>query len=199
MAHNTDESMALADVYEEALLSTAVEQGIDEVVAEEFAELVRYLDEDPGFTVFLTSDSVDDDPRRVSLEKMFRGRMNDLLLNVLQVLNNRGRMNLVRSVQRCVELRMEAKHHQQEVVVETAIPLTDELKADIKQRIGEQIAKEVILIEELRPELIGGVVIRVGDVQVDGSVASGIRTMRRQLFQRATEEIYGGRGYVVEG
>ncbi len=188
----------MADVYAEALLLNAEEQGLAEAVVEEFAELIRYMDEDPEFAEFLTAESVDDDPRRQSLEKLFRGRMNDLLLNLLQVLNNRARCRLVREVQRCVELRMEAKQNKKEVVVETALPLTDDLRAAITRAVGERIGKEVLLIEEVRPELIGGVVIHIGDVQIDASVASRIRSMQEQMTERASDEIQGGRGYVVE-
>jgi len=182
----------LADVYAEALLLNAEEQGLAEAVVEEFAELIRYMDEDPEFAEFLTAESVDDDPRRQSLEKLFRGRMNDLLLNL------RARCRLVREVQRCVELRMEAKQNKKEVVVETALPLTDDLRAAITRAVGERIGKEVLLIEEVRPELIGGVVIHIGDVQIDASVASRIRSMQEQMTERASDEIQGGRGYVVE-
>ena len=198
MAHDNDKSTALADVYAESFLTAAREQGQEDAVAEEFADLVRYMDSDPAFEQFLVAKSVDDDPRRASLEKLFRGRMSELLLNLLQVLNNRGRCDLVRRVQRCVALRMQAKRDQQEVVVETAMPLTDALRQAITERIGQQIGKEVLLIEEVNPELIGGVMIRCGDVQIDGSIASQVRRTHQRLIERATEEIHAGRDYVAE-
>lgn len=198
MGHRTEEMSALADVYAEALLRAAEEQGQDEEVAAEFADLVRYMDTDPDFDAFLTAASVDDDPRRESLERLFRGRMSDLLLNLIQVMNNRERCDLIRATQRAVELRMEAKHQQKEVIVETAMSLTPELQESIKRTVGERIGKEVILIEELRPELIGGVVIHIGDMQIDASVASKLRRMHRNLNERATEEIQVGRGFIEQ-
>lgn len=195
MSDKTNEMMALADVYAEALLAAADEKNAAEEVAVEFAELVGYIGGDSDFALFLAADTVDDDPRRESLEKLFRGRMSELLLNLLQVLNNRNRLHLIRQVQRCVELRMEKRHHQQEVLVETAMPLTDELRGLLKAGVGEYIGKEALLIEEVRPELIGGVVIHVDDVQIDGSVASRIRAMRQKMSLRALHEIHGGGGY----
>jgi F-type H+-transporting ATPase subunit delta len=197
MPKKNDEIMALADVYAEALLTAAAEQGIEEQVATEFAELIAYVDKNSAFERFFIADYVDDDPRRISLEKLFRGRMSDLLLNLLQVLNNRGRLDLIREVYRGVELRMEAKNHQQEVRVETAMPLTDELRAMIKSRIGEYIGKEPLLIEQVVPELIGGVVIHVRDVQIDASVASQMQGLRQRFSERAVHEIHSGRA--VEG
>ncbi|HOA75463.1 MAG TPA: ATP synthase F1 subunit delta [Phycisphaerae bacterium] len=194
MPKKDDELMALADVYADALLQAADEKGEAERVAAEFADLIRYLDRDRDFERFLTASSVDDDPRRDSLEKLFRGRMSDLLLNLLQVLNNRGRLDLVRVVYRAVQLRMERRHHQQEVVVETAMALTDDLRQAIVKHVGEYIGKEPLLIERVVPELIGGVVIRINDIQIDGSVSSRIRTLRQKFSRRAVVEIPSGRG-----
>jgi F-type H+-transporting ATPase subunit delta len=195
MPIKNDEKMALADVYAEALLDEAIARGTADDVAAGFADLVAHMDREPEFGRFMTAGSVDDDPRRASLERLFRGRLDDLLLNLLQVLNNRHRLDLVREVQRCVELRMEARRQQQEIVVETAMPLDDGLRSALKAGIGAYIGKEALLIERVVPELIGGVVIHVDDTQIDGSVASRIRTMRGLFSERAVHEIHGGRGY----
>jgi len=198
MPHNFDESMALADIYAEALLAAAAERGEEEAVAREVADLMRLIEREIDLCRMLIADSVDDDPRRHSIERICRGRMSDLVVNLLQVLNNRGRLGLIRKVGRCVELRMEEKHHQQEVVVETAMPLSEEQKSAIHQVMSARIGQEAILIEQVRPELIGGVVIRYQDVQIDASVASGIGRTYRRLRERATEEIHSGRGYALE-
>jgi len=198
MAHNFDESMALADIYAEALLAAAAESGEEEAIAREVGEFMRFVERELDLCRMLAADSVDDEPRRVSIEKIFRGRMSDLLVNLLQVLNNRGRLSLVRKVGRCVELRMEEKHHQQEVIVETAMPLSEDQKAAIHQEMSARIGKDAILIEEVKPELIGGMIIHYGDMQIDASVASRIGRTYKRMRERATEEIHGGRGYAVE-
>jgi len=198
MPRNTDQIMALADVYAEALLGAAAATRSEEEVFREFGEIVGYMDRDPAFALFLTADTVDDDPRRESLEKIFRGRINDLLLNLLQVLNNRGRLDLIREVYRCVELRMEARHDQQEVIVETAMPLSDNLRSLVKSRVGRHIGKEALLVERVAPDLIGGVVIRIKDLQIDGSIATRIRMLRERFSERAIHEIYGRRGFEGE-
>lgn len=198
MAHSYDDTFAVADVYAEALLLAARERQQEEVVAEELADLVRYMDENADFEGFLTSDTVDDDPRRDSLEKLFRGRMNDLLLNAILVLNDRFRLGILRQVARCVQLRMEAQHHQQEVTVETAMPLDEEVRKRIQSVVSRRIGKEAILIEKIDPRLIGGVVIRYGDQQIDGCVASRLKTLRKRLRERTREEVHDGRGIEVE-
>ncbi len=192
---NSEEVMALADVYAESLLSTAA--GAGQEVADALTELVESMRGDADLAMFLTAADFDEDRRRELLEQLFRGKMNDLLLNLLGVLNNRGRSDLLPAVAECVEQRMRELHNQQEIVVETAVALTDDLRSAIKQDLGQALGKEVVLAEKVRPELIGGVVIRVGDMQIDGSVNAGIRLMRDRLLERAGEEVTKAEQYYV--
>ncbi len=197
MRQKNDELMALADVFAEALLSAASDRADQEAIAAEFKDLMEAMAADAGLKGFLTSETIDDEARREALEK-FRGRMHEFLLNLLHVLNNRGRMALLPLIWRAVELRIEALHHQKEVRVETARPLTDELRSAIRERVGAYIGKEALLIEEVNPALIGGLIIRVDDRQIDASVASRLRIMRRRLDERSEQEIHAGRGFEVD-
>jgi ATP synthase F1 delta subunit len=200
MTSFTDEVMAIADVYAASLLQLAKEKGEQDEVAAEFRDLIDYLKEHPDFDTFMTSATIDDDPRRDTLEKIFRGRMNDLLLNLLQVLNNRRRLDLVHAVYRAVELRIEEEHHQQEVMVETAAPLPDDLRARLKEALTQRMGKEALLIETVRPELIGGVVLHVKDKRLDASLVTKLRLVRQRLTHRTTVEIHKSEGqYMIEG
>jgi F-type H+-transporting ATPase subunit delta len=193
-----DEASSIARVYAEAMMSTTTDPSVVEAVAAELAELTRYMDTDPDFERFLTATTVDQDARRDSLEKLFRGKLSDTLLNALLVMNHRNRLTLIRPFSRAVQLIMEERRNEQEVVVETAVPLTDDLRAGLKQVIASHIQKEVLLIERLRPELIGGMILHINDIQVDGSVLMHLQTMGKRLSHRATLEIHGGRGFVTE-
>jgi F-type H+-transporting ATPase subunit delta len=189
------EFLALADTYAESFLLAAEEQGELEEAAGALNDLIAFLNDNPDFESFLTARSVDDDPRRELLEKLFRGRMNESLLNFLQVLNNRGRLDLIRQISRRVQLRMEARQDKQEVRITSATALTDKLRGLLYEQIKARIGKEPILIEKVKPDLIGGMIIQVGDLRIDGSVATKLQDMSRRLIERATQEVHAGRGY----
>ncbi|HOW73176.1 MAG TPA: ATP synthase F1 subunit delta [Phycisphaerae bacterium] len=198
MAELNAETLAVADRYAAALLDLAGGREVWQQIADELRELVAGMDRDAEFNHFMSSHSVRGEPRRATLEKLFRGRLNDLLLNTLQVLNARRRCDLVRALHRCVQLRLEFQQDEREVKVETAVPLWHELRTAIKSVISGWIGKSAILVEEVRPELIGGLVIQVGDLRVDGSVLSRVQRIRRGLAGRISEAIHTGRGYEVE-
>lgn len=194
MASDLETSTSVAAVYADALYDAAKAASAEDVVGDEFNDLIAYMDRDSNFNTFMVGDTVDEDPRRDSLEKLFRGKMHDLLLNALLVLNKRRRMNAVRHVRRAFELRRAADHNEQEVIVETAVPLTSEVRAELEGTIGHAIHKVVNLVEMIRPELIGGMVVHVGDLQIDGSVSSRIRRIGKKLAERASHEVHSGRG-----
>jgi len=123
--------------------------------------------------------------------------MSDLLLNTLQVLNRHRRCDLVRKVYRCAELRIKFEHQQQEVKVITAIPLKHELETAIRNVISGWIGKSAIVIEEVRPELLGGIIIQAGDIRIDGSLLARVENIRKRLMVRITEEIHQGQSYEV--
>jgi F-type H+-transporting ATPase subunit delta len=197
MAELNGEMLAVADLYAQAVLEAAGDADQQQQIALQLGDLVAYIGRDRNFALFLTADTVEPKARRASLERLFRGRMNDLLVNLLQVLNRRKRMGLLAMVYRTVQLRVEKQRQQREVTVETPVPLWHEVRTAIERVIGLSIGKSVLLIEELRPELIGGVVIRVGDRLIDGSLRFRLRALRERLRDRSIREMRAGSRYVA--
>jgi len=192
MAKVKEEVMAIADLYAEALLASAPDEEQQRELAVELDALVGYMDRDRAFADFLEAATLDVEARRASLERLFRGRMHELLLNLLQVLNRRRRTGLVRMVRRCVELRLEEQREQLEVSVQSAIPLWHELRSAIERVMSLWLGKSAILVEEVKPDLIGGIVIKVGDLRIDGSVKSRIEGVRAKLRERMSRELHEG-------
>ncbi len=188
---STDET-TIADVYARALLELASERGIADTVDREFSEFAAYLKIDPDFKAFVTARVIDPDDRRESLDKMFEGRMSDLLLNTLQVLNNKDRLEIVVEVQhRYHELLL-----QQQAIIEVHVTATEPLSQAMRTRLQElmesRTGRTVTLIEHVDPSVVGGLVVRVGDEQMDMSVAQQLRRFHQTLLEHAEQHIHAG-------
>lgn len=190
--------LALADVYAEALFHAAAAQQREAEIAEQFNSLLDYMRKDQSFANFMISKVLDPDDRRESLERLFRGRMDDLLLNLLQVLNRRRRSELVFAIGRCVQLRMETQRDQEEVTVQSAVPLPEDIRTSIRSTVQRWIGKTPILIEEVEPELIGGLVLKLGDIRVDASIDFQLKQLHRKLHERVTLEVHQGVRYLTD-
>ncbi len=195
MASGNDRKTALAKIYAEGFLSAVEEQGnLDEAVAA-FDDLIGYMHKDQAFASFLVSSAVDIHQRRATLETIFRGRLNDALLNLLQVMNDRRRLSLVPWVHRHVVLWMEGRKGQQEVTVQTPTRLSEGLRSLIQRKVSAWLGKEAVIIEEVRPELIGGLILRTGDLRIDGSLVARIHRLRQRMKMRIGHAIHDGKGF----
>lgn len=187
--------MDVANVYAESLLDLANVTQSAEAIRAEFDEVIGLMDRDAAFARFMESPSVDEDVRRHSLEKMFRGRLNDTLLNALLVLNERGRANIVRDVHRQYRLALEAQLNQAEIEVTSAAPLDAHVRGSLAATLKERFGRDVILVEHVDPSIIGGLIVQYGDTRLDASVSGHLERMRARLIERASREIHSGRSY----
>lgn len=192
-----EELVGLADLYASSLLAVANEAGQTDDVAEQLAEVAEYMERDPDFRAFMTAATVDDDVRRPVLDRWFRGRMNDLLLNLLHVINDRFRAEILPAVANRFRLLLEKQRGEIEVEARTAVPLADDLRDRLTAMLSEALRKQVILRPAVDSSLIGGIVIEIGDRRIDASLARRLAVVHEQLRHRASEEVHQGTEYFL--
>ena len=188
---NTDQT-TIAEVYARSLLELAIGRGESDTIDREFAEFAALLQADPDFKAFVTARVIDPDQRRKSLDVMFQGRMSELLLNALHVLNNKDRLEIVGEVQRLYhELTLEQQAIV-EVHVSAAEPLSDVMRTRLQQLMESRTGSTVRLVERVDPQVLGGLIVRVGDEQIDMSVARQLRRFQERLLEHAQQHIHAG-------
>ena len=124
---NTDQT-TIAEVYARSLLELAMGRGESDTIDREFADFAELLQTDADFQAFVTARVIDPDQRCASLDVMFQGRMSELLLNTLHVLNDKGRLEIVGEVQRLYHEQTLEQQAIVEVYVSAAEPLSDVMR-----------------------------------------------------------------------
>ena len=198
MATVSDKEFALARVYSAAMLELAEAKGEADSLLAELLDLSAYLAKNADFDAFFSSPMLDVDARTKSIERIFRGKAGDLLVDSLQVLNRKGRLGLFRSIAETYRLAHQGLRGRAEVQVTTAVPLGKKLRARIKDLTDKYTGKDTVLVETVDESVIGGTVVRIGDKKFDTSVASKLRKLSDSLRERASYEIHGGKSYVME-
>ncbi len=188
---NTDQT-TIAEVYARSLLELATARGESDTIDLEFAEFATLLKADPDFKAFVTARVIDPDQRRKSLDTMFQGRMSDLLLNALHVLNNKDRLEIVGEVQRQYHDLTLKQQAIVEVHVSAAEPLSDVMRTRLQQLMESRTGRTVRLTERVEPAMLGGLIVRVGDEQIDMSVARQLRRFQETLMEHAQQHIHAG-------
>lgn len=189
----SEQDLAIASVYSESMIQLAEPLGEVENLLNELLDFVSLIEKDKDFRLFVESPLVNVEARARSFEKLFRGRYSDLFVDSLQVLNRKGRLGMVGAVAQSYSHEYETRCNRVEVYVQTAIPITDELREKIRDVAAKQTGKEPKLVESVDESLIGGLVMRVGDQKFDGSVATRLRRLGQALQDRASRELHGGR------
>jgi len=195
MAKVNEQEMALARVYSSAMWDVAEGAGQADALLAELSDLAAYLDKNTEFGAFLSNPTVEADTRKKLLEKLFRGRYSDTLVDSLQVLNGKDRLNLLRSVAESYRLLHEEHRRHVEVFVRTAVPLTDSLRGVIRDAAAKRTGRQAILVETVDPSVIGGLIVHIGDEKYDMSVSMLLRAVYDKLLDRASREIHGGRAF----
>lgn len=198
MANIEQESQSIAEVYASALLELAVAKNQADEVESELSDVAGILEDNAEFARFMASPTVPEEARTDGLEKAFRGKMNDLLLNTLLVMNRKGRAGLVVAVAEAYRLLMEFRNGEVDVIVRSAVKLDDATKDRVRKAVGSYVGKKPRLVEKVDEALIGGLVLQIGDEKLDTSVASRLGKMRHAFLERASHEIRGRRKYFEE-
>lgn len=198
MANISNKAIALARIYANAILQLAESQKEADALREELLDLGKYLQGHPEIAEFFASPTVDADERRQFIDKALRGRVSELLADTLQVINRKDRLGLVPEIieqfrQAHADLRGFVDVH-----VRSAVPLDDTQRAEIRKAAKHYAGKEPELVEAVDPDMLGGLIMQIGDVKFDGSVATRLRQMSENLAERGAKEIHSGRSLVSE-
>jgi F-type H+-transporting ATPase subunit delta len=171
----------IARVYAEALMAAAGDRA-DEV-GEELDALVRdVLDANPEVERFLSSGAVGRKAKSAALEAAFAGKVSDVVRNFLGVLNQNYRLDLLRAVNAAYKKLRDEAAGRVRVAVASAVPLSDEHLHKLKETLARQLKAEPVVDARTDPDLLGGLVVRVGDRVYDTSVRTRLETLRNHLM-----------------
>lgn len=178
----------LGMVYAKALLSAA--GGDVDVVIEELDSFVNdVLAATPQLQNALASPRLALEEKEGILDKAFGDKMNATLLRFLKVVVAHERGDCYGDIQRAATVLYNEQQGRVEVQVRTAEPLDDAAANDIRHRLSSNLGRDVLVDYQVDPELIGGLVVRVGDTVFDGSVANRLARMREATLQQTTQTI----------
>lgn len=184
-----DKHIGVARLYTLSLLGLAEKAGQADDVRDELREIAGLLERDAPFADFVTSPLINPEARASSLDKLFRGRLSDVLLDTLQVMNEKGRLAVLPTMAELYRLEHQSLRGRVDVHVKTPVPLKIKLREKLKRALAELLGKEADLTVEVDDGLIGGMILKVGDLKIDASARSRIEGLRHALHDRVRREL----------
>lgn len=184
----------VALVYVEALMGAAQSAGAVDAIAQELDSLVEDVFKAvPKFEQVLQSAFVSHDEKEELLDKTLKGKASPTMLNFLKVLAKHERLDLLRSIHREFRDEYERWRGRVPITVTTAAPIEPTELEALAKSLDAFVQGDAVVDWKVDPELVGGMVVRVGDTLYDASVATQLKNVRQQMIDRSANEIQSRR------
>jgi ATP synthase F1 delta subunit len=170
----------IAAVYAQALLEVGIEHGRLDELHEQLDQLADEIDTHRNLQVFFFSPYFSTQEKREGLGRLLTGA-DPLLTNFLDLLIDKHRTPLIFRIRRDFDQRWEEHNRMLAVSVTSAIALDEATVAQIGDRIGERTGRRVALTSVVDPDIIGGIVLRVGNSILDASIRNRLEQLRKQV------------------
>ena len=172
----------IAVVYARSLFEAALDADKLDVIREQLGEFTDALDSERRLQVFFFSPYFSTNEKKEGLQRAVEGA-DDLLENFLELLLENHRMPVIFRVRRGYERLWEAHNRLLPVEVTSAVALDEQTVRSIGDRIAEQTGRKVELSSTVEPDILGGIVVRVGNQVLDASIRTRLDSLRKQVVR----------------
>jgi ATP synthase F1 delta subunit len=172
----------LARVYAESLFQVALEKGKLEVIRDQLGAFADAVAESRDLQVFLFSPYFSSAEKRDGIRRAVTGAEPELV-NFLELLAEKHRMPVIFRIRGRFDELWARENKQLEVRLTSAVELDPEVVERVGAEIERQTDRKIELETEVDREMIGGLVLRVGNMVVDASLRGRLEKLRKEVAQ----------------
>jgi len=172
----------IAEVYARALFEVATERDALDEVHEQLGQFAAALNDNRDLMQFFFSPYFSSDEKKAALGRALVDA-DPAFENFLEALIERHRMPVIFRIRDRFGQMWDEAHKLLPVEVTSAIELDEQMVRSIGERVGEQTGLKVELSSRVDPEILGGIVLRVGNFILDASIAHRLEQLRKQVAQ----------------
>ena len=164
------------------MFELAVESGKVDAFLEEAQDMLKVLTDNPELSQIMNHPKIDKEEKLQVIESVFKGKVSDEVVGLLRMLEEKDHWSETGSVFAYFVDRVYSYKNIGKATVSTPTELTAAQKSDVEKRLLETTQYVSFDIDyRVDPELIGGMVIRIGDRVVDSSIKTQIQKLSREL------------------
>jgi F-type H+-transporting ATPase subunit delta len=174
----------IAEVYSRALFDVAQEHDILDDVHDQLGQFADELDKNRDMQVFFFSPYFSSQEKKEGIGKMIEGA-DEHFVRFLELLAERHRMPAIFRIRRDFDDLYAEERKLLPVTVTSAVELDEGTVKEIGKKIEENTGRKVELTAKVDPYVIGGLVMRVGNIVMDGSIRARLERLRKQVAKAA--------------
>lgn len=172
----------IARVYASSLLDLGQQQKALADIEEEIGFIADLVVESDDLRHFLASPGIARDVKKGFIEKIFKGRISDNVIHFLKVLVDNDRQTCIVDIRDAFIDSVDEINNRQKVTVISSVGLDESMKKRLVEKLKDVFKKDVILKEEINANILGGIIIKIGDTVIDGSLAKDLRNIKNNLL-----------------
>ena len=173
----------VASRYAEALFQVGEETDSTDKLYGELKAVVDIVKENKDFSNILRSPLVSKEEKKDLITKVFEGKLSQNMINFLKILADKDRLALLADIEKDFKVLLNEKNNILEGIVITAVPMKEEEVKELQTKLSAKYNKTVVLENEVDKSVLGGVLVRLGNEEIDGTVNNLLDKMNEQLSQ----------------
>ena len=178
--------MATADNrYAKSLIDLSIESGQLDAVRKDLMLILKTIESNREFSLMLESPVVKKDKKISVLSSIFDTKISKVSMAFLKLITTKNRESQLVAILKAFEEQYKVHNNIFTAVVTSAKGLDQKTKEKVLDLVKTQLKGEVELIEKVDINTIGGFVLRIGDKQIDRSVASDLSNLKKKLTNKA--------------
>jgi F-type H+-transporting ATPase subunit delta len=170
-------------VYSNALFQLSIEENLLDTIHSDLKSCADIFSSEPEFLKILSSPVISIQEKTSMLEAVFKDNCNQLVFNFMCLLAEKGRIGLFIEIQKDFAEQYNLANNVLEAEVITYIPLSDELRKKVIDKLQVQTGKNVTIIETIDKSILGGIVIKYDNTIIDDSVKTKLKRLSKQLHE----------------
>jgi len=167
--------------YAKAILSFALEQNKEVQVNDDMLLIANTIVDSKDLQLLLSSPVIKSVVKKDTIKEIFSSKVSSLTIGLVDLLIDNKRLSILEDVAKKYTILFDELKGIEVAKVTTAIPLTESLKKQVLSKVKEITGKEATIENNVNPDIIGGFILRIGDVQYDASVANKLQGLKRQF------------------
>ncbi|AGB42335.1 ATP synthase, F1 delta subunit [Halobacteroides halobius DSM 5150] len=171
----------IAEKYAQALFEVAQEEETLDQILEEFSQLVTVIDESKELNEVLEHPELSARQKKEILTEAFESQLSEKLFNFIKLVVDKKREDLLQLIYQQFKKKVDDFADRLQVGVEAPIELSAQQQEKLKLKLEEQLNKTIELKVEIKPRLIGGLVLKIGNKVIDGSLLRKINNLNKNL------------------
>ena len=173
----------IADRYAQALFEVGEETQTTNELYQELKQLVDILNENKDLHNFLRSPLIGREDNKNVMKNIFENQLSDNMNNFLKIVIDKDRMSAIENIKESYKNLLNDKNNILEGTVVTAVSLSEQEIKDLEKNLSIKYNKNVTLNNIVDETILGGVLVKLGNEEIDGTVKTRLAKIKNQLSQ----------------